>query len=660
MNLENRSIKFKVILSIVISFIVIGAITIYSDYADLEQEMETKVHQDFKRFQNLFLSTSKNQANSLTMALETVLANSHVIKMFENGDREGLVKELEPLFKRRLKPVYNIKQFQFHTFPAISFLRLHKVKKFGDDLSSFRRTVVVTNTQKKPSIGIEVGRGGPGLRTVLPVYNKEGKHLGSLEFGGGLTTILDSISLLFNIDYSLGIKRSVFKKARRFKGKKTDIQKGEYTYYQFSSKKASELVKKYEVTKFFKPKILENIAIYSFPLIDFQQQKIGYTTLFMDLTEYRKNLQISLRNKIFIIISIMLLSAFAISMLLQRVISPLKRFVKLLNELVEKGGGDLTTRLPETVKDEIGRASHSINEFLELTMNLIENVKKKTKQSVATITQSHSLALEIREKIVEENKYLIEINKLSTNVKSQSTNAKISIDETIEAIYGESKLISKMQSSIGEINKNVNLINSTEEIVAKEIKGINKDIQNMRKITEIIEGISEQTNLLALNAAIEASRAGANGQGFSVIALEVQNLSEQTNQALSEINVKIDNLGELISKLEHLIGNNSKKISDLNKVVYNLFREADMLLEASLKTISRSELSKDNTNNIVSLIHDLDSKLVSIKQTSDVSDEIASKLSKTSTKLKQSLHSLKTDMDEFKTEISHSPKKEKY
>ena len=654
MMLSDRSIKFKVILSVVISFITIGIITVYSDYINLKTEMETKIYQDFQRFENLFLSTSQNQAKSLTMALEAVLANSNVIKMFENGDREGLVKELEPFFKKRLKPVYNIKQFQFHTFPAISFLRLHKVKKFGDDLSAFRRTVVVTNTKKQPSIGIEVGRGGPGLRTVLPVFNKEGKHLGSIEFGGGLTSILDSISSLFNIDYSLGIKKSVFKKARRFKGKKTDIQKGEYTYYQFSSKKASKLIKEHEVEKFTKPKICEDIAIYSFPLIDFQQKKIGYATLFMDLTKYRQNLQNSLRNKVLIIAVILFLSIISILVLLHKTIAPLERFVKFLNELVEKGGGDLTIRLPKTVKDEIGQATDSINKFLELTMNLIAKVKKKTYQSVLKVKETHSLAFNVREKISEENKHLVEINKLSRSLKSQSTTVKVSIEETINAIKNEAELISQIQNDINLSHKNIELINSVEKNVEQEIKSINKDIRNMRKITEIIEGISEQTNLLALNASIEAARAGVNGKGFSVIALEVQNLSEQTNKALFEINSKIEKFGELIYKLEDLIASNFKNIETLSKIINKIFNEADILLEMSVKTISRSEISQDNLKSIMELIHDLDTRLDNVKKTSDVSDEIIIKVTQKSTDLKNILFSLKNNMEKFTTD---NPKK---
>lgn len=59
--------------------------------------------------------------------------------------------------------------------------------------------------------------------------------------------------------------------------------------------------------------------------------------------------------------------------------------------------------------------------------------------------------------------------------------------------------------------------------------------------------------MLALNAAIEAARAGDAGRGFSVVAQEVRNLSQNTESAVKEIFEVISNIQEEINlSLKHI------------------------------------------------------------------------------------------------------------
>ncbi|MCA8950290.1 MAG: hypothetical protein KDE27_12365, partial [Planctomycetes bacterium] len=58
---------------------------------------------------------------------------------------------------------------------------------------------------------------------------------------------------------------------------------------------------------------------------------------------------------------------------------------------------------------------------------------------------------------------------------------------------------------------------------------------------------ADQTNLLALNATIEAARAGDAGRGFHVVATEVKQLANATNEALARIRTQIEGIQSRIS-----------------------------------------------------------------------------------------------------------------
>ena len=104
-------------------------------------------------------------------------------------------------------------------------------------------------------------------------------------------------------------------------------------------------------------------------------------------------------------------------------------------------------------------------------------------------------------------------------------------------IYSKKLANNFMQTSatIEELSASAINITSEQERLNNEVREVGVIAEEINKILDAIKSIASQTKMLGLNASIEAARAGEAGKGFSVVAKEIQKLSESSKDTANSI-----------------------------------------------------------------------------------------------------------------------------
>ncbi len=139
-------------------------------------------------------------------------------------------------------------------------------------------------------------------------------------------------------------------------------------------------------------------------------------------------------------------------------------------------------------------------------------------------------------------------------------------DGTIEGcllIAKSIEKIKKVKSSMTELVDEVQQVSDTTITVSTEaqessqfiyeitelIGGLAEETEKMNSILGFINKISNSTKILGLNALIEAARAGEAGKGFSVVAKEIEKMSNNTTDAAKEISRMLEGVKEQLDRI---------------------------------------------------------------------------------------------------------------
>lgn len=300
-------------------------------------------------------------------------------------------------------------------------------------------------------------------------------------------------------------------------------------------------------------------------------------------------------NQAISIVSIGLIIAVIIGIIISLIISgAIVKAIQNINAATfELEKGDLSIRMDNSSKDEIGEMSTNLNDFLEKLGGIITNIKdystrtaSGTEELSVTMDQINDSIEDLRSTSTTTAAAIEEMSSTTSNINENVSDLLKNSEETLELAHNGGNAV---RVTIDGINR----IKSVVEKGRDEVQSLGDKTDEIGEIVTVINDIAAQTNLLALNAAIEAARAGEAGKGFEVVAEEVRKLAEKTAEATKEI-------GDMIKNIQRETNGVVIKMEEVNEEVDEGVKTAHNTGLALEEIVNQTQNLRDMVNMISS------------------------------------------------------------
>lgn len=324
-----------------------------------------------------------------------------------------------------------------------------------------------------------------------------------------------------------------------------------------------------------------------------------------------------------------------------------REIFQLLVEISDATEGDLTVRASLSSM-EMSTVADLFNAIIDSLQEIAIEAKQSTSQVGSSLQENEQAIRALAEQAIREAQEtrdtLLSIEQMSQSIREVAENASQAAaiaDDTNNTVLESSNAMDLTVDSILNLR-------TTVGVTAKKMKRLGESSQKISQAVSLIEEIALRTNLLAINASVEASRAGEQGQGFTVVAEQVAALAEQSAAATKEIATIVADIQLETQEVSEAMETGTTQVVDTTRMVESTKQSLAVVLSKSqeinqlMRSIAQATESQTDTSQSVTKL------MQQIAQLSEASSLSSKQVAESMVATAQVAQSLETSVAKFK------------
>ena len=537
----------------------------------LTQEVYIDVKNDLKQLASMGIEAKLDVGISNAISIAN---DSNIKEALTTNNRELAIKALSTLTENMKKstPFKNV-EIHIHTKNNHSFLRSWQTAKFGDDLSPFRASVVKVNSTKEAVNTFEVGKAGLSIRSVVPIFDNQNNHIGSLEFMQGINSVAKDFDKNGDAFLLLMDAKATVEEVDN------SLKFGDFVISQkFINNDYLEDIKTINFDELFKNEyLISKKYFYTFVEIkDFQNKKIGIALTAKPIEKVENTINhtssIIWIALLILVLALFVTAIFALINMRKNILDPIMD-LKYSIENITNSSSSENLRLKVFSNDEIGDVVNSFNSYLD-------SIEKGILQDREVISESKVIIEKVTRGL------------LNDRIKKQANSHEVQslVNEINEMIDLLENILSKLSEvlvsmSHAQFDKEISKIDGLTGTIASLFSGVEVTKSSINEIICLIDKSNEELTNSAteLSAASKKLSDSSNIQAASLeeTAAAIEEIAatmRQSTQTANEMAQYAQNVTKSNNLGKELAYETSKSMEDINAQV-NAINDAISIID---------------------------------------------------------------------------------